>query len=391
MNKLTTRLSRRVPFLLLGIVTLIFFFGGTISVPEATSKALPAHVQVLLGFKERYGEDNKQHLGIDVYAEKGSELRSPVSGSISFVGRVPGSAGLNVMALTVTTAEGDQVSLNPLETLAVSKGDSVSKGQILGTVNDEGDPSSALSHFHLSLRVAGVYRDPTFLLFENSIISGSAALPQGANPAGANATPLNLVPENAASPAPSLVGQQVFSTQGAVQEKPAPQVLNSPTVVDLGERSPVDNVKRQKAPLSVSELEKVGVPAAAARAEVSGDSADRINKRQHRLSELMRIADDSRHSQFWPSRGLVAAALASTPSSVLNISGSKGVMGELKTSLFALKPLQLSGLMVIGTGVLWCMGLGLVKLVQMSGLQAYFLQLRQLVEELVVRTQKEGS
>jgi len=151
---------------LMKLLAVCLLCAAALLVPSAAlaSSGASADVKILLGFKERYGSENKQHLGIDVYSPKGTKLKTPVEGVVSFVGRVPGSAGLNVSAVTVKTKDGELVSLNPFDEVKVKKGDGVVVGQVLGTVSDVGDPSSPESHYHLSLRVNGSYRDPKHLL-----------------------------------------------------------------------------------------------------------------------------------------------------------------------------------------------------------------------------------
>jgi len=205
------RIRSQPKLLLIFVLTLIFASFGIPHYALAT-KSLPPHVKILLGFKERYGKDNKLHYGIDVYAKKGTELYAPVEGIISFAGRVPGSAGLNVTALTITTKEGHQVSINPFASTKVQRGDAITHGQVLGTVSDVGDPSSPESHFHLSLREGGVYRDPTRLLMEDVITSGGSEKNSTSAPSVAVSAP----PSSAAgstAPEKSMSSQTQAQTQ----------------------------------------------------------------------------------------------------------------------------------------------------------------------------------
>jgi hypothetical protein len=78
---------------------------------------------------------------------------------------------LNVIALTITNDLGHQVSINPFSDISFEHGDVIKKGQLLGKISDIGDPSSAETHFHLSLREKGIYKDPTHLLI--GVISDS--------------------------------------------------------------------------------------------------------------------------------------------------------------------------------------------------------------------------
>ena len=188
---------------------------GTPSTAFAT-KSLPDNVHILLGFKQAYGVNNKQHLGVDVYEKAGAEIFSPVDGVISFIGRVPGSAGLNVTALTVTTPEGYQVSINPFLNTEVSKGEVIKKGKMLGILSDVGDPSSPEVHYHLSLRVGGVYKDPTYLLHEN-ISKGST--PYNANKKEETVMPPTVQNSSPTSPKVSTQQQATVPQRGTEQSK----------------------------------------------------------------------------------------------------------------------------------------------------------------------------
>ena len=252
------------------------------AVPQLTfaSKALPSHITILLGFKERYGADNKLHYGIDVYAEKGTELYAPVSGTISFVGRVPGSAGLNVTALTITTEVGHQISINPFATTKVKVGDVVEKGQTLGTVSDVGDPSSAESHFHLSLREKGAYKDPTHLLME-TISNTAEGGGKSNNAAAATAPPASKQPANSSTTtAPSPVTQ----TQSQVQTKgEKTEVKTAKTAASsVGEAA----TSAGKAAATVREKESNTAPSNSAQAT----SADEQKKTQRDVAKAQNLA-----------------------------------------------------------------------------------------------------
>lgn len=128
---------------------------------------------ILREFGALYGAENKQHSGMDIEAENGEAVRSPVAGVVSFVGRVPGSAGLGIVAVTVETQAGDLVTLSPLARTGAKVGDMLSKGDTIGAVAATGDPSSADAHVHISMRVAGKYVDPASLV--SAILSRATA------------------------------------------------------------------------------------------------------------------------------------------------------------------------------------------------------------------------
>ncbi|HEX9761701.1 MAG TPA: M23 family metallopeptidase, partial [Acidimicrobiia bacterium] len=91
------------------------------------------------------------HWGVDYGAAEGSMVRAPASGRVTFAGTV---AGMRTM--TIEPVPGFKVSLSYLESVTLSAGQWVSRGQRVGT--------SGLSHgvpaVHLSTRIDGRYVDP---------------------------------------------------------------------------------------------------------------------------------------------------------------------------------------------------------------------------------------
>jgi hypothetical protein len=194
---------------------------------------------ILLGFKERYGNENKQHLGIDVALARGESVYSPIDGEISFVGRVPGSAGLNVTALTIKSAEGNLVSINPLESTAVQKGDSVKKSQRLGEISDKGDPSSPESHFHLSLRVNSVYKDPSSLILAVMGATGNISPKTDDNNSAASAIGKGITnPSQSSSTSVSKVVDRIKNTSAIKKPANSRVFTRESKAVEKGETHP---------------------------------------------------------------------------------------------------------------------------------------------------------
>jgi len=133
-----TSLARRCAQLL--TLTLLCFLVLIFACAQPVSAAVvqAGSASIVLGFKQLYGDPPKQHLGIDVAYKPGASLYAPVAGTISFIGRVPGSAGLNVTAVTIEQPDGSLVTLNPFATTTIVKGASVRKGQLLGTLSATG-------------------------------------------------------------------------------------------------------------------------------------------------------------------------------------------------------------------------------------------------------------
>jgi len=147
---------------------------------------------------------------------------------------VPGSAGLNVTAVTIEQPDGSLVTLNPFATTTVVKGTSVSKGQLLGTLSATGDPSSPESHAHLSLRVKGVYRDPSALIAP--ALDASALIP--AIPVTPT-IPLTAVPVPAAAPVPAPVPAAASAPASAPAPAAAPATAPASAPAPAGAPAPV--------------------------------------------------------------------------------------------------------------------------------------------------------
>lgn len=124
---------------------------------------------VLVGFHETYVSSSGEHThyGVDCSAEAGSSIYAPASGTVSFVGQVPAgdTSGCGTMtAVSIEMDDGDTLTLMPFETEVVQEGDSVSVGQLVGTLASSGDKSSSAVHLHVGLKDGDVYMDPSYLL-----------------------------------------------------------------------------------------------------------------------------------------------------------------------------------------------------------------------------------
>ncbi|MBI2692160.1 MAG: M23 family metallopeptidase [Solirubrobacterales bacterium] len=113
-----------------------------------------------------------QHRGLDIAAPAGTQVRAIVDGRVTFAGALP-DGGVTV---TVRSSDGAQlVSGLHLASRAVSRGESVAVGQVIGTVGTTGKRSIVQPHLHLSVRRASdrAYLDPMTLL-------GAQQLPKSA-------------------------------------------------------------------------------------------------------------------------------------------------------------------------------------------------------------------
>ena len=361
------------------VLALLFCFTGfTAGQVAFASKALPPQVKILLGFKERYGPDNKLHYGIDVCAEKGTELYAPAEGTISFVGRVPGSAGLNVTALTITTEAGHQISINPFATTTVKKGDVVEKGQVLGTVSDVGDPSSAESHFHLSLREKGVYKDPTHLLMETISTVGENG---GAvdNAVAATTPPVSKSPANS-----STASAQDPATQA--QKQPQTQAQSQPQA-----QSQTQVQKTETKPAELKGAQTVAKPAidagtnVAVREEKSSTAAPATIAQSDLVDE-----QEQGKSVIAEPKKEAAALSASNPDTVLQFGqmSASSLRAELIAYFSEMSQAQLTAALFAVGALLSCAGVGAWKVVQLLGFDSALLNFR---KNLSVAAKAESS
>ena len=92
------------------------------------------------------------HRGIDVAARPGDRVRSPISGTVTFAGRI------NDRSIVSVTNGRRIVSVEPV-TAAVGVGQQVSAGDVIGVVGIGGHCS--LRCVHVGVRIDGVYVDPS--------------------------------------------------------------------------------------------------------------------------------------------------------------------------------------------------------------------------------------
>ena len=104
------------------------------------------------------------HRGVDLAARAGSPVFAPVTGTVTFAGRVPADGGGTCGAVTIETPDGLRISLLPLAELSIDTGGYIGAGDEVGTLAPAGDESSSETHLHLGLRRGDVYLDPSSLL-----------------------------------------------------------------------------------------------------------------------------------------------------------------------------------------------------------------------------------
>src|SRR5439155_19066935 len=90
-----------------------------------------------------------QHRGIDVAGPAGSDVVSPVGGTVSFAGTVP----TNGKSVTIETADGYSITLLHLGSMSVKKGAVVAEGVAVGAIGPSGTPEFDQPYVHLGIRV----------------------------------------------------------------------------------------------------------------------------------------------------------------------------------------------------------------------------------------------
>ncbi len=195
---------------------------------------LPGEAAPALGFGETYTAPDgtsSTHRGTDVSGAAGSPVRAPLSGRVSFAGRVPGLGGGTVLAVTIATESGS-LTLLPLDSTSVTAGAHVAEGDLLGDLADAGDPSSAGTHLHVSMRKGDLYVDPLPLMAPPAPAGGSSESPQ---PSPAAQPEQGRVPaEVPAAPRLHDVRHGAASPAAAPAVEPAPSSVVRPGVVVAG-------------------------------------------------------------------------------------------------------------------------------------------------------------
>lgn len=119
----------------------------------------PVDGRTLRGFEAStgpYGEGG--HQGIDIAAESGTTVRSAAGGRVEWVGELPRGR-----FVSVSHAGGVRTTYLDLDRIDVVRGQSVTRGQPIATVNGRRDGSSLLAHLHFGAYLRGTPIDPGLL------------------------------------------------------------------------------------------------------------------------------------------------------------------------------------------------------------------------------------
>ncbi len=152
-------------FLLLSLVFMTCAWGIGAQPARASGVAgwpLDGHAEVLLAFGASYPTVDGSaatHRGMDLAADPGTTVYSVQGGAITFAGSIPAGEGSTMLAVTVES-EGVRLTYMPLQGTAVSAGDRVEAGAVLGLLAASGDRSSDVPHLHIGARIGDLYVDP---------------------------------------------------------------------------------------------------------------------------------------------------------------------------------------------------------------------------------------
>lgn len=314
----------------------------------AVALAIPSADDVVLGFGASYSAPDGAtsiHRGIDLRLPAGADVQAPCAGEVSFVGTVPGLAGGTVLAVSITTAHG-RVTLMPLASARVKKGESVAAGTSVGMLARDGDPSSAGSHLHLGLRQGDLYRDPSVLL-ATTAASGVTE----PSPVGVPAT-------TAAAPAPGAVPVAV---PGAVGAGTSPVPVGAGTALSgasapsgSAASAPVVLAPVTAAPETVGEPAQVAPSAGAALRSGLSPSGGLTADQAVPVQVGARTSDSSAKQSFEPSGGLESAAqrlVAMARGAAAEPLGLAAVVVAIIVSILVLTRVAIERRLVRGTAV----------------------------------------
>jgi hypothetical protein len=109
----------------------------------------------------RFGPPFHLHQGTDIFADRGTPVVAPESGTIEFQ-----DGGLGGRAAFVTTGEGTSYYFAHLNSYdrSVYSGASVERGQVIATVGNTGNAENGSPHLHFEIRPGGVAVNPKPIL-----------------------------------------------------------------------------------------------------------------------------------------------------------------------------------------------------------------------------------
>jgi murein DD-endopeptidase MepM/ murein hydrolase activator NlpD len=133
-------------------------------VPAAGTYAWPVEGPVIRGFDPPDQPYGTGHRGIDIGATTGTPVRSAQGGVVAFAGPIGGS-----LFVSIDHADGIRTTYSWLSSVAVSRGQDVLRGEIVGTTGG-GHPGVEPPHLHFGARLGDTYIDPMTLLEPRSLV-----------------------------------------------------------------------------------------------------------------------------------------------------------------------------------------------------------------------------
>lgn len=133
-------------------------------VPTAGTYAWPVEGPVIRAFDPPEQPYGTGHRGIDIGADPGTPVRAAEDGFVAFAGPIGGS-----LFVSIDHADGIRTTYSWLSTVAVSRGEEVLRGAILGTTGG-GHPGMEPPHLHFGARSGDTYIDPMTLLEPRSLV-----------------------------------------------------------------------------------------------------------------------------------------------------------------------------------------------------------------------------
>lgn len=155
--------ARRARRALLSVVLTGALLSNGVVVPVATARAAdaewvtPVPGGVVSAFREPVGRYGAGHRGVDLAAAPGTPVKASNDGQVAFAGPVAGA-----LHVVVGHADGIRTSYSFLASIAVSQGQRVRRGQVLGTAGGSGD-GHAPGVLHFGVRIGERYVDPMLL------------------------------------------------------------------------------------------------------------------------------------------------------------------------------------------------------------------------------------
>lgn len=193
-----------------------------------------------------------QHRGIDISAHTGTTVVAATAGDVRFAGTA-GSSGLTV---SIRTGDGlFDTSYLHLSSTAVSKGQRVAAGDLVGAVGTTGVRSAERPHLHFGVRDAGsrhAYRDPLAFLPPPALTPERPRAAPAPNPAP---VPLVPRPDPVRVPAPRRAPRRAPTPRRAPKPRsaprPAPLPRNRPVPAPRGApaRAPIPHHAPGRAPI----------------------------------------------------------------------------------------------------------------------------------------------